>query len=229
VRECSTAGNGLVINTAGLFDEKLGRSAKLVAELLAEVHLSASRVLTVLVWDDAETIFLDRQKSMESHDPSDVAKVITTLLAGMDSFRRNNRIIQFATTNLAGLVDQGITSRTDYILTFAVPTYEERLAILTKTVAGLAGKTGLASLAAATEGWSGRDLNRINLLAFLAGSAKTPEELTHEDYLAAVRATPGTGMNGINHGKEKDGWTRSSPNGYPVAPTARENRLIWHW
>ena len=110
----------------------------------------------------------------------------TSLFAGLDSFRYQPNDIMFATLNIQGAVDDAIISRADHILTFALPTHAARVAILGKLLTGTPGEQVLEKLAEATEGWSGRDLTKIPLKAFLFGTAETPDEMTADDYLRAV-------------------------------------------
>jgi AAA+ superfamily predicted ATPase len=187
MRRFGTKGNALVINPAGLQDEHLGRSQKNVAELIEKIAFSASQVPTAVILDDAEAVLMSRKQSTQSNDPTDVAKATTTLLHGLDRLRFNPNIVQFATLNISGLVDEAILSRCDVIIPFNLPNVQARTAILTRNLKGLAGERVLGKLVAATEGKSGRDLNKINLLAYLQGTGTSLNDLTESDYLAACR------------------------------------------
>jgi len=188
--ECG--GNGLIIRVPSLFSEELGRSAKQVAKLLEDIRVSAQKCPTFVLLDDAESLFLDRRHILETKVPGDVITVATTLFAGLDRFRCEPNVIMFATLNIQGAVDEAIISRADYVLPFALPTHEARLAILGKLLTGTAGEQVLEKLAEATDGWSGRDLTKIPLKAFLLGTAETPDALTADDYLLAVGLVPGS-------------------------------------
>jgi AAA+ superfamily predicted ATPase len=194
-----------------------------------------------VILDDAEALFLSRQQSIASNDPTDIVRVATTLFQGLDDLRFEP-VILYATLNIQGIVDEAIESRCDYILTFGLPPYEARLSILQTKVKGSAGERVLTELAAATEGWSGRDLNKINLKAFLKGTAATREELTEEDYLRAVGLTPGTKFSQalqeavkeeVNHElKEEEPWTnsgKSSTNGFQAEALPRKRRWSFAW
>lgn len=189
-RALRTTGNALVINAAGLMDEHLGRSQKNAAELIDNIAYSASKKLTVVIIDDAESLFMSRKQSTQSNDPTDVVKVTTTILKGLDRLRFNPNVVQYATLNMEGLVDEAILSRCDVTLSFELPNLADRTAILTRKVKGLAGERVLDELAAATEGKSGRDLNKINLLAYLEGTEKDRKHLTEANYLSAFGLTP---------------------------------------
>ena len=129
---------------------------------------------------------MDRRHTLETKVPGDVITVATTLFKGLDSFKFEPNVIMFATLNIEGAVDEAILSRADHILHFALPTHEARLSILATMLTGTSGEQVLEKLADATEGWSGRDLTKIPLKAFLFGTAETPNELTADDYLRAV-------------------------------------------
>jgi SpoVK/Ycf46/Vps4 family AAA+-type ATPase len=189
-RALDTTGNALVINAAGLMDEHLGRSQKNAAELFDTIAFSAGKKLTVVILDDAESVFMSRRQSTQSQDPTDVVKVTTTILQGLDRLRFNPNVVQYATLNIEGLVDEAILSRCDMTLSFELPNLADRTAILSRTVQGLAGERVLEELAGATEGKSGRHLNTINLHAYLEGTATRREDLTEADYLRAVGLTP---------------------------------------
>ena len=186
MRTLSREGNGLLIRVSALFNEELGRSAKQVDKLLEDIRLSAQKCPTFLILDDAESLFLDRRHILETKVPGDVITVATTLFAGLDRFKFQPNVIMFATLNIEGAVDAAILSRADYILPFTLPTHEARLAILGTMLTGTAGEQVLEQLADATQGWSGRDLKKLPLKAFLRGTAETPDELTPDDYLRAV-------------------------------------------
>ncbi len=185
VRKFATRGNALVINVAGLMDEHLGRSQKNVAELFDTIAFSASKYPTPVLLDDVEAFFMSRKQSTDSNDPTDVAKATTEFLHGMDRLRFNPNVVQYATLNIEDLVDEAIHDRCDVVISFELPNLEARTAILARKVKGLAGERVLEELAAATEGKSGRKLNKINLHAYIHGTADTLEGLTEEDYLHA--------------------------------------------
>jgi SpoVK/Ycf46/Vps4 family AAA+-type ATPase len=190
VRELHTTGNALVFKAENLMDEHLGRSQKNVSEFFDTIAFSARNKITALIIDDAESVFMSRQQSVESNDPTDVVKATIAFFQGMDRLRYNPNVLQYAALNIEGLVDPAILSRSDVVIPFELPNLEARTAILARKVKGLAGERVLKELAAATEGQSGRDLNKINLLAYLQGTAKTLEDLTEADYLRAVGLEP---------------------------------------
>jgi pachytene checkpoint protein 2 len=223
----STTGNGLVIRVPALFDEHLGKSARLVAELLDHIQLSARRGPTCVLLDDAEALFMSRRQIIATQEPTDVIRVATTLFAGLDRLKCEPNVIMYATLNIQGAIDEAIESRCDYILTFALPTYDARYAILGNILKGTAGERVLGALAEATEGLSGRDLNKIPLMAFVMGTAPTPDDLTEHDYLRAVGLTGYVVDEVISEMQEEDVCTRPSSNGFPVADSPRKHKFIW--
>jgi len=100
------------------------------------------------------------------------------------------KVVQYATLNISGLVDEAILSRCDVVMRYELPDIEARTAILARNVKGLAGERVLEKLAAQTEGKSGREIIKTNLHAYLYGTGALLEDLTEADYLAAVGFTP---------------------------------------
>jgi SpoVK/Ycf46/Vps4 family AAA+-type ATPase len=243
VRASGERGNALIVNTPALFSEELGRSAKLVAELFAAVELSAARVKTVLLWDDAEGIFCSREQVLEAKEPTDLLRVIQTLNAGFDRLCEMKNVLQIATGNFTQVLDPAIVDRIDLVITFALPTLAERREILRRRVHGLAGEQVLEELAQATEGWSGRRLAKIVMQAYLASTAPMRAELSAADFLAAVGLAPEpiTSVEEAPAGeaetvtaaieKEEVVCPIESSNGSPQAVSPRRSRLIrpWMW
>jgi SpoVK/Ycf46/Vps4 family AAA+-type ATPase len=234
MRRLNTQGKGLVINATRLFDDRLGQSPKLVEELQADIELSASRGVTIVILDDAESLYMSRQQSLgKKGDPTDVAKATTALLHGLDRLRYNANVLQFATLNMADVVDEAIESRSDLILNFALPNAEQRLAILGNLMKGLAGERVLDALVAATEGRSGRELSKLEMLAYVEGTADNPEDLTERDFLSAVGLTPDSVVSSdeqqIPELKEEEACKRSSTNGYLGAAIPQKSKSPWLW
>jgi SpoVK/Ycf46/Vps4 family AAA+-type ATPase len=245
VRNCGDGveGNGLVVATESLFHHHLGQSAKQVKTLLGDIALSASKKRTVVLFNDAEGLFMSRTQSMASHDTTDLVRVATTLFQGLDELRGHPNLIMFATLNLLSeVLDEALVSRKAYILNVALPTYEERRAILVNELAGMASDRLLERLAEATEGKSGRDLVGIKQQAFLSGTG-SPQELREEDFLAvlglapepitSVEETPsGAAVESTESiGKEEAVCQIESSNESPQAVSLRRSKLIrpWRW
>ncbi len=165
---------------------------------MAHIQLSASKVPTIVIFNDAEGLFMSRKQSMAGNDPTDLVRVATTLFQGLDDLRGHPNLIMFATLNLSEALDEALLSRKAYILNVALPTFAERRAILANELAGIASGRLLDRLAEATEGKSGRDLVGLKQQAFLCGTG-SPEELIEADFLRAVGLTPAVlGRNGSN-------------------------------
>jgi AAA+ superfamily predicted ATPase len=228
-RTLSITGNALNIRVSALYNEELGRSAKQVDKLLEDIRISAQKSVTFVLLDDAESLFMDRRHILQTKVPGDVITVATTLLAGLDRFRFQPNVIMFATLNIERAVDEAILSRADHIVPFGLPTQEARIQILRNMLTGTPGEQVLEKLAEATGGWSGRDLTKIPLKAFLLGTAATPDEMTEQDYLRAVGHIPESDVvdEVIREAQKEDICTRPSPNGFPVADSAQKNKLIW--
>jgi SpoVK/Ycf46/Vps4 family AAA+-type ATPase len=230
-------GNGLVVATASLFDHLLGESAKRIEALMAHIRLSAAKGPTVVIFNDAEGLFMSRKQSLAAHDTTDLVRVATTLFQGLDDLRGNPNVIMFATLNLTEALDEALLSRKAYILTVALPTYAERRAILANELAG-ASEQLLDRLAEATEGKSGRDLVGLKQQAFLYGIGR-PDELKDVDLLRALGLTPEP-MSSVTEtlpelaipdmiGEEKCQWHSSlsaSNNGYPPVITRPMSKLM---
>jgi len=227
-RMLGTSGNALVVQAAPLFDENLGRSQKLIKELFADIALSARRGLTFVLIHDAETLFLSRSHSFAKNgDPSDVAKATTEFLHGLDRLRYGNVII-LASLNLDGVVDPAIESRSDLVIRFALPDAAQRFAILAKQMRGLAGERVFAALTRATEGWNGRKINQLEMLAYINGTADELEALTPENFLRAAGLMPdsdvGRDEQPTPEVQEENECTRLSPNPFMRVITRQKNR-----
>jgi SpoVK/Ycf46/Vps4 family AAA+-type ATPase len=230
-------GNGLVVSTASLFDHLLGESAKRIEALMAHITLSASKGPTVVIFNDAEGLFMSRKQSLAGNDSTDLVRVATTLFQGLDDLRGNPNVIMFATLNLTEALDEALLSRKAYILTVALPTCAERRAILANELAGIASERLLHRLAEASEGKSGRDLVGLKQQAFLHGTGR-PDELREVDILQAVGLTPEP-MSSVTEtppelaitdviGEKECQWHSSlsaSNNGYPPVITPPRSKL----
>jgi SpoVK/Ycf46/Vps4 family AAA+-type ATPase len=232
VRKVGSVGNGLVVSTAGLFDHLLGQSAKQVESIFADIALSARKSVTVVIFEDAEGLFISRQQSAASNDPTDVIRVTTALNQGIDKLRWEKNLLMFATLNMSGLVDAAILSRKAQRVSFALPTIEERREILKRVLAGTAGMRVLERLAQATEGWSGRELAGIDYQAFVQGTG-SPEQLSPADFLKAVGLMAGTivhnGNGVVQTSGREDTCEKSSNNGSPEAAIPLRSRLRFRW
>ena len=179
---------------------------------------------------------------MKNGDPSDLLRVTAALAKGFDDLRGVNNVLMYATCNLPEMIDEAIITRSDHVIHFALPTFgEARLAVLRQAVTGLAGERVLPQLAAATDGWSGRELSKITYKAYVFGTVDQREELTEEDFLRAVGLMPEpvtsveeeryeAGDEGTME-REDVGCTSISNNGYQEAAFPRRIKLIrpWRW
>jgi SpoVK/Ycf46/Vps4 family AAA+-type ATPase len=239
VRQLGKPGNGLVIRTPTLLNDHLGKSPQLISSLFDDIVLSATHSQTTVIWDDAGAIFCSRQQSVASRDPTDLIRVTTALLKGLEDLKAVKNVLQFSTCNFGDVVDEAIMDRVDHVVSFHLPTIVERRAILARAVEGFAGERVLDELAVATEGKSGRWLSNITFQAYLLGNCEKPEELREEDFLRAVGLAAGT--TGVEEqvvlpdednavsAKGEDICTSVSNNEFPQAACSRRSRSLRRW
>jgi hypothetical protein len=102
-----------MVNSAALVDSRLGRTSKNISDLLDELnHLNHPEKVIVL-FDELDSIALDRTNP---NDIREMGRVTTAFLNLLD--RLNPSILVIATTNLYAYVDKAIIRRFDAVVDF---------------------------------------------------------------------------------------------------------------
>ena len=142
-------------------------------------------------------IFLDEVDSLATTRTADMHEVTRRLLAvllrQLDGFAEGGHSIVIAATNRKQDLDPALLSRFDTTVTFGPPDHACRQAIFRQYAKQLP-PADVATLAAATDGMSGRDIRDVcakaerafasRLVRGLAGSADTPSP---KDYAASIK------------------------------------------
>lgn len=194
--------------------DMLGESQRNVARLMHETipELAARRPHTVVVIDEVESFAVRRAAASFETNPVDVHRATDAVLAGIDSVAADHPRVAFVvTTNFLEAVDDAFLSRADLVLELRLPECQTRVRILASALGELAVHwpelRSLAedeelheSLAKRLEGWDGRRLRKLPLLAAArsVATARDPGTLRAADLEAEAefQAAAGASPNG---------------------------------
>lgn len=101
------------VNFSSLIDSKLGQTPKNIISLFKEINSFSRPDKIVILFDEIDTIALDRTNS---NDLREMGRATSTILKGFDNL--DDRIVLIATTNLFEYFDKAITRRFDAIINF---------------------------------------------------------------------------------------------------------------
>ncbi len=195
----------LEIDPHELASSFLGRSQRGVTQLFGTVleeHAAAGPL--IVLFDEVETVFTDRQALSLEANPVDVHRAVDAALVGLDQLaRRHRNVLVIATSNFPGAIDPALASRADNIFQVPLPDLAARRAILEQTAAAVAAAfpeakrlldpAALDAAAQAAEGLDGRRLRK----AVAAACAVSPEaqgdpaRVSAADLLAALQQMGG--------------------------------------
>jgi SpoVK/Ycf46/Vps4 family AAA+-type ATPase len=195
------------INPHAFPSDMLGESQRNIMRLLQDTipELAARRPHTVVLIDEVESFAVRRTSASFETNPVDVHRATDAVMLGIDEIARKLPSVLFVTTtNFIDAIDDAFLSRADLVMHFALPNVEtianilkhslEELAVQWPALAPLSDSEGeLRELAAACEGWNGRQVRKL-VLAALAQRlevAKNPERLTFDDLREAARKRGG--------------------------------------
>ncbi|KAF1942687.1 P-loop containing nucleoside triphosphate hydrolase protein [Clathrospora elynae] len=103
----------LQVNAHALFSRFLGETAKQIGQLfksVLEMALDDSQ-LTVVVFDEVETVAGSREKASQQNEPADTIRATNEILRGLDKCRKYSNIVFIFTTNLIGSLDSAFIDR----------------------------------------------------------------------------------------------------------------------
>ena len=182
----------LMLKAESCFSHFLGAAAKNLDQVFEAVHWLARRYNLIIAIDEVESLAFDRKAvAANPNEPSDILRGVNKLLTELDRLRQLAGVVVIMTSNLAEVIDEALTSRTDLILDFDLPDPHTRARIigmrLDKLGAWLLPLTSnqIEELADLTEGFSGRDLVRVSFWALMV-SGKQPHSLGYDDYVQAI-------------------------------------------
>jgi SpoVK/Ycf46/Vps4 family AAA+-type ATPase len=177
-----------------LASSSLGRSQRSVSQLFGSVlHEHAAAGPLIVLFDEVETVFTDRQALSLAANPVDVHRAVDAALVGLDQLARMHReVLIIATSNYPGAIDPALASRADSIFQIPLPDAGGRRAILERTVAAVAAAfpgagrlldpAVLDAAARTSEGLDGRRLRK----AVAAACAVSPQAQGDPDNVSAA-------------------------------------------
>ncbi|MEV0283501.1 ATP-binding protein [Kribbella sp. NPDC050820] len=190
----------LEIDPHALASSSLGRSQRSVEQLFGTVldeHAAAGP--TIILIDEVETMFTDRNALSMDSNPIDVHRAVDAALVGLDRLaRRHPDVLVIATSNFPRAIDAALDSRADSIFEVPLPDRDARRAILEHTAAALAAAfPGGAELleprvldraADLADGLDGRQLRKVvaAACALRPKSKGDPDQVTGADLIAAI-------------------------------------------
>ncbi|XP_024542367.1 26S proteasome regulatory subunit 10B homolog A isoform X1 [Selaginella moellendorffii] len=148
---------------------------------------------------DGAIVFLDEIDSLATSRDSDMheatRRMLSVLLRQMDGFEQDKRIVVIAATNRKQDLDPALLSRFDASITFDLPDLQTREEIVAQYARHLSRKE-LSSVAATSEGMSGRDLRDVcqqaerkwasKLIKGLVGNPPTHELPPVQEYMESA-------------------------------------------
>lgn len=173
----------LSVKSTKLIGEHVGDGARRVHELYERARQLAPCIVFL---DEFDAIALDRGYQ---EIRGDVSEIVNALLTELDGTNSNEGICTIAATNRVELLDASIRSRFEEEIEFRLPSYEERLEILRRNLEEfpVPVKARLELVAAASEGFSGRDLVEKVIKASLHKAiAEGKDKIETEDLLTAA-------------------------------------------
>lgn len=162
-----------------------------VSSLLGETAANLRRVFDfirqgrwVVLFDEFDAIGKDRDNALEH---GELKRVVNSLLQLMDAYRGDSLLI--AATNHENLLDSALWRRFDAVVNFPIPDHESRVLLLRSFLRGFAHRDlNLATLAKATNGATGADIERIALDAAKRAVLDGRTTLLSQDLAPAIAA-----------------------------------------
>jgi MoxR-like ATPase len=138
----------------------------------------------VVLFDEFDAIGKDRDNPLEH---GELKRVVNSLLQLMDAFRGDSLLI--AATNHEGLLDNAIWRRFEAVVSFPMPSRQDRVVLLHTFLRGFNTKgLRLESLARRLDGATGADIERVAVAAARQSVLDGRSALRLDDFAAAVTA-----------------------------------------
>jgi SpoVK/Ycf46/Vps4 family AAA+-type ATPase len=204
-----------------LFSSGFGDTPDLVDEAFGYIvdAARASDHIQVLLIDEVESLFSNRDMLAGDTDPMDAVRAVNRALEHLDELADHSNVFVLATSNQPDAVDRAFYDRTDDQIVIGNPSAENRARIFVDVFRHFneALGTSLPTQAAAlqelvdiSEGFSGRRIRKLAYAA-LARSRETvadPSSLTYEQILAEFErkqsAGDGHDRNYVELGRSSD-------------------------
>lgn len=160
----------------------VGDGGRRINALFESARMTAPSIIFI---DELDAIGLAR--SFQSIR-GDVSEVVTALLGELDRTGEESGVVVVGATNALPLIDPAIRNRFDSVFEFGLPNRDERLEILEMYARRLPIpiNADLKSIAALTDGFSGRDLRDRVLKESLHRAISDGESLITEDTIRSV-------------------------------------------
>lgn len=147
-------------------------------EDIIEMSLDPLTFVIVLI-DEIESLAISRRSSLSTNEPSDMLRVVNTLLTQIDRLKAFSNVLILTTSNLIEILDQALIDRSDLILFIGPPSIKTIFHIYDACFQELIDKNlifsqipfdqlkdQLSNLAKSSEGLSGRTLRKLPMIAF---------------------------------------------------------------
>ena len=170
------------LNTSSLFSKWFSESSHNLSRFFDEIVLLSSTPLSfiIILIDEIESLSISRLSSLSANEPSDMLRVVNTLLTQIDRLKSFSNILILTTSNLIEIIDQALIDRADLILFIGPPSIRTTFHIYRACLDELIDKNLvhpshqqsercselLWRLAKSSHGLSGRTLRKLPMIAF---------------------------------------------------------------
>ncbi|CAF3977032.1 unnamed protein product [Rotaria sp. Silwood1] len=169
------------LNAASLFSKWFSESSHNLSRFFDDITRICYDPLTfvIILIDEIESLSISRISSLSSNEPSDMLRVVNTLLTHIDRLKSFSNILVLTTSNLIEIIDQALIDRSDLILFIGPPSIKTTFHIYRACFIELIEKNLIYSkyhseelkdklwnLAKLSHGLSGRTLRKLPMIAF---------------------------------------------------------------
>jgi SpoVK/Ycf46/Vps4 family AAA+-type ATPase len=169
------------LNAGSLFSKWFSESSHNLTRFFEDIREICSDPLTfvLILIDEIESLSISRKCSLSSNEPSDMLRVVNTLLTQIDRLKSFSNILILTTSNFIEIIDQALIDRSDLILFIGTPSIKTIFTIYKDCFQELSQKNIIYSqiqseeikeklwnLAKLSHGLSGRTLRKLPMIAF---------------------------------------------------------------
>ncbi|CAF3523379.1 unnamed protein product [Adineta steineri] len=169
------------LNAGSLFSKWFSESSHNLTRFFEDITQICCDPLTfvIILIDEIESLSMSRTSSLSSNEPSDMLRVVNTLLTQIDRLKSFSNILILTTSNLIEIIDQALIDRSDLILFIGPPSIKTIFHIYRACFHELIEKhliysqyqseeikDKLWNLAKLSDGLSGRTLRKLPMIAF---------------------------------------------------------------